>query len=169
MNEAGERIRVGRVSGVYGVKGWVRVFSETEPRAAITEFPQLWMHYGNDWRLVEIEDGRAHGQGVVMKFRAAADRDAAYGLIGSELAIERDWLPPAEDGAYYWADLLGMAVENQDGTSLGTISGFIETGANDVLVVRGDRERLVPWVRGQYVLDVDLEARRVRVDWDPDF
>ncbi|WP_038051839.1 ribosome maturation factor RimM [Thioalkalivibrio sp. ALJ1] len=169
MNEAGERIRVGRVSGVYGVKGWVRIFSETEPRAAIAEFPQLWMHCGNEWRLVDIEGGRAHGPGVVMKFREAVDRDAAYGLIGSELAIERDWLPPAGDGAYYWADLLGMAVETHDGTTLGTISGFIETGANDVLVVKGDRERLIPWVREQYVLDVDLEARRVRVDWDPEF
>ncbi|OOC50070.1 MULTISPECIES: ribosome maturation factor RimM [Thioalkalivibrio] len=169
MNEADERIRVGRVSGVYGVKGWVRVFSETAPRAAITEFPQLWMQHGSDWRLVDVEGGRGHGQGVVMKFREAADRDGAHRLIGAELAIERAWLPPAEDGAYYWADLLGMAVENNDGAVLGTISGFIETGANDVLVVQGDRERLIPWVRDQYVLDVDLEARRVRVDWDPEF
>ncbi len=169
MNEAGERIRVGRVSGVYGVKGWVRVFSETAPRAAITEFPQLWMQHGSAWRLVDVEGGRAHGAGVVMKFRDAADRDEAHQLIGAELAIERDWLPPVEDGAYYWADLLGMTVEHRDGTELGTISGFIETGANDVLVVRGDRERLIPWVREQYVLDVDLEARRVRVDWDPEY
>lgn len=169
MHEADERIRVGQVSGVYGVKGWVRIFSETDPRAAITEFPRLWMRDGKDWRLVEVEDGRSHGRGVVMKFSEVRDRDRAYGLIGAELAIERGWLPAAEDGAYYWADLLGMHVNNRDGVQLGTIAGFIETGANDVLVVQGDRERLIPWVRDQYVLDVDLEARQVRVDWDPDF
>ncbi|WP_018860668.1 MULTISPECIES: ribosome maturation factor RimM [unclassified Thioalkalivibrio] len=169
MSEAGERIRVGRVSGVYGVKGWVRIFSETEPRAAIADFPRLWLRSGAAWRLAEVEAGRAHGPGVVMKFAETADREAAYGLMGAELAIERDWLPPTKDGEYYWADLLGMEVEHQDGTALGHISGFMETGANDVLVVRGDRERLIPWVRDQYVLDVDLEARRLRVDWDPEF
>jgi len=169
MNEAGERIRVGRVSGVYGVKGWVRVFSETDPRAAIAEFPRLWMRYGGEWRLVEVESGRAHGAGVVVKFSDVEDREAAYGLMGAELAIERDWLPPAEEGEYYWADLLGMSVVNRDGTEFGRITGFIETGANDVLVVRGDRERLIPWVRGRYVLEVDPEARCVQVDWDPDF
>ena len=169
MNEAGERIRVGRVSGVYGVKGWVRVFSETDPRAAIAEFPRLWMHYGGEWCLVPVEAGRAHGAGVVVKFSDVEDREAAYGLMGAELAIERDWLPPTEEGEYYWADLLGMAVVNRDGTELGRIAGFMETGANDVLVVRGDRERLIPWVRGRYVLEVDPEARCVQVDWDPDF
>jgi 16S rRNA processing protein RimM len=83
--------------------------------------------------------------------------------------VERDWLPPLEEGEFYWADLQGLDVETMDGTPLGRIESFMQTGANDVMVVRGEREHLVPWIRGRYVLDVDLDARRVRVDWDPDF
>ncbi len=169
MNGADGRIRVGRVSGVYGVKGWVRIFSETEPRDAITGFPRLWMKRADGWELAEVEGGRAHGPGVVIKFAGVADRDAAYGLMGSDLAIERDWLPPAEEGEYYWADLQGLSVEHVDGTALGTVTGFMETGANDVMIVGGERERLIPWVQGLYVLEVDLADGRIRVDWDPEY
>jgi 16S rRNA processing protein RimM len=164
-----ERLVVGRISGVYGVKGFVRVFSDTEPREAIAGFPRLWVERAGAWELIEVEDGRAHGHGVVLKFRETADREAAHALIGCTLAVERVWLPPPEEGAFYWADLQGLKVETMDGTELGTIQWFMQTGANDVMVVKGDRERLVPWVRGRYVMDVDLEGGLVRVDWDPDF
>jgi 16S rRNA processing protein RimM len=163
------RLVVGRISGVYGVKGFVRVFSETEPRAAIAEFPRLWLQRAGSWECVEVESGRAHGRGVVLKFPAISDREAAHALIGCPLAVEREWLPPTETGTFYWADLQGLRVETVDGTPLGQIEGLIETGANDVMVVRGDRERLIPWILERYVVDVDLEAGRVRVDWDPDF
>ena len=169
MRSEGERLVVGRISGVYGVKGFVRVFSDTEPREAIAEFPRLWVERGGRWESLEVEDGRAHGRGVVLKFRETADREAAHALIGCALAVERDWLPPPEEGTFYWADLQGLRVETMDGTVLGKIHGFIQTGANDVMVVKGERERLVPWVRGLYVMDVDLEGGWVRVDWDPDF
>lgn len=169
MSAEPERLVVGRVSGVYGVKGFVRVFSEMEPRGAIAGFSRLWMQHGGDWQSIELEDGRAHGRGVVLKFRGTDDREAAHGLIGCTLAVERDWLPLLEEGEFYWADLQGLDVETMDGIPLGRIDSFMQTGANDVMVVRGDREHLVPWVRGLYVLDVDLDARRVRVDWDPDF
>jgi 16S rRNA processing protein RimM len=169
MDPGPDRLVVGRVSGVYGVKGFVRVFSETDPRGAIAEFPRLWMQRSGAWECLEVEAGRAHGRGVVVKFRGTDDREAAHGLIGCTLAVERDWLPPLEEGAFYWADLQGLRVETEDGVALGRVEGFMQTGANDVMVVKGDRERLVPWVRGVYVLDVDLDAGLVRVDWDPDF
>ncbi len=169
MSEESQRLVVGRISGVYGVKGFVRVFSETEPRAAIAAFPRLWVQRAGVWECLEVESGRAHGRGVVLKFPAVSDREAAHALIGCTLAVERDWLPPAEQGVYYWADLEGLQVETVDGTPLGRIEGLIETGANDVMVVRGDRERLIPWVLDRYVIEVDLEAGRVRVDWDPEF
>lgn len=169
MSAERERLVVGRISGVYGVKGFVRVFSDTDPREAIAGFPSLWVERAGAWELLEVEDGRAHGHGVVLKFRETADREAAHALIGCTLAVERDWLPPPEEGAFYWADLQGLRVETMDGTELGTIQGFMQTGANDVMVVKGERERLVPWVRGRYVMDVDLEGGLVRVDWDPDF
>lgn len=170
MQESGpKRLIVGHISGVYGVKGFVRVFSETDPRAAIAEFPRLWVERAGRWERLAVETGRAHGRGVVLKFRGTADRDAAQGLVGCTLAIEREWLPPPGEGEFYWADLQGLRVETAEGQSLGRIKGFIETGANDVMVVQGERERLIPWVRGRYVTDVDLEAGCVRVDWDPEF
>ncbi|MFO8153283.1 ribosome maturation factor RimM [Thioalkalivibrio sp.] len=170
MEEPGaKRLIVGRISGVYGVKGFVRVFSETEPRGAIAGFPELWVERAGRWERLEVEAGRAHGRGVVLKFRETVDRDAAQALIGCALAIQRDWLPPPDEGEFYWADLQGLKVETVEGQSLGRIEGFIETGANDVMVVQGERERLIPWVRGRYVTDVDLEAGRVQVDWDPEF
>lgn len=169
MEPGPNRLIVGRVSGVYGVKGFVRVFSETEPRAAIAEYPELWVERAGAWELLEVESGRAHGRGVVLKFRDTSGRDAAQTLIGCTLAIEREWLPPLDEGEFYWADLQGLRVETVDGTPLGRVDGFIETGANDVMVVRGERERLIPWVRGVYVKDVDFDAGLIRVDWDPEF
>lgn len=170
MEEPGsKRLIVGRISGVYGVKGFVRVFSETEPRSAIAGFPELWVERAGRWERLAVEAGRVHGRGVVLKFRETVDRDAAQALIGCSLAIQRDWLPPPDEGEFYWADLQGLKVETVEGQSLGRIEGFIETGANDVMVVQGERERLIPWVRERYVTDVDLEAGRVQVDWDPEF
>lgn len=169
METGSKRLIVGRISGIYGVKGFVRVFSDTEPRAAIAEYPELWVERAGVWQLLEVEEGRAHGRGVVLKFRESQDREAAQALMGSTLAIERDWLPPLDEGEFYWADLQGLQVETLDGLALGRVDGFIETGANDVMVVRGERERLIPWVRGMYVKDVDVVAGRIRVDWDPEF
>jgi len=164
------RLPVGRVSGIYGVRGFVRVFSEMEPREAVADFPHIWVRVpGGVWEFREIESGRAHGRGVVLKFVGVDDRELAQAMVGAELEIERSWLPQPESGAYYWADLQGLLVETGSGVTLGQVAGFIQTGANDVLVVRGEREHLVPWVVGRYVLGVDLAARRIQVDWDPDF
>jgi 16S rRNA processing protein RimM len=164
-----KRLIAGRISGVYGVKGFVRVFSETEPRAAIAEYPELWVELAGVWKLLEVETGRGHGRGVVLKFSETPDREAAQALIGCTLAIERDWLAPLGEGEFYWADLQGLRVDTMDGTPLGHVDGFIETGANDVMVVRGERERLIPWVRERYVKEVNLESGCIRVDWDPEF
>lgn len=163
------RLHVGQITGVYGVKGYVRVFSATEPRAAIAEFPSLWVKNGTDWVMRELDDGRAHGRGVVLKFVGCDDRETALALKGSELEIEREWLPAAEAGTYYWADLQGLRVLDRAGESLGQVTGLMQTGANDVLLVRGEREHLIPWVQGTYILDVDLDAGVIRVDWDKTF
>ncbi len=160
---------LGRVSGLFGVQGWVRVFSHTEPRAGIVHYNPVFLHRDGEWRPFEIEAGRAHGPGVVLKFAGCDDRDQATMLLQSEIAVRRSQLPPPKPGEYYWADLEGLRVVTLSGVDLGTVASVFATGANDVVVVKGERERLLPFVRGQVVVEIDLEQRLLRVDWEPDF
>lgn len=160
---------LGRVSGLFGIQGWVRVFSDTEPRDGIVRYNPVFLKRQGEWRPFEIEVGRAHGQGVVLKFVGCDDRDRAATLLQCEIAVRREQLPPPEAGEYYWADLEGMRVVTLDDVELGVIDSLFATGANDVMVVRGERERLVPFIRGNVIAEIDLEKRLVRVDWDLDF
>ena len=160
---------LGRVSGLFGVEGWVRVFSHTEPREGIVHYRPLFLKRQGEWREFRIEAGRAHGAGVVLKFAGCDDRDQAAALIQSDIAVRRIQLPPPKPGEYYWADLEGLRVVTLEGVELGVVSHLLATGANDVLVVKGEQERLLPFVQGPVVVEVDLERRLLRVDWDPDF
>ncbi len=161
---------VGRISGLYGVRGWVKIFSHTEPRENILSYRAWYLRHGNEWQPVELAEGRLHGKGVVARLAGCDDRDVAAGLIGSDIAILRSQLQQAAPGEYYWADLIGLQVNTVDGVDLGTVDHLLETGSNDVLVVRqGKHERLIPFIRGQVVREIDLAGKRIVVDWDPDF
>jgi len=162
-------IVLGRVTGLYGVQGWVKVFSDTRPREAITRYSPLMLGHEENWREAPVDGAKAHGKGVIIKFQGCDDRDAAAALMGQEIAVWRDQLPPLPDGEYYWADLVGLEVINEEGVQLGTVDSLFETGANDVIVVKGERERLIPYVSGDVVRKVDLTAGTMTVDWDPDF
>lgn len=160
---------LGRVSGLFGVNGWVRVFSHTDPRAGIVHYQPVFLHRQGEWCAFEIEAGRAQGAGVVLKFAGCDNRDQAMALLQSEIAVRRAQLPPPKPGEYYWTDLEGLRVMTLDNVELGTVASLFATGANDVIVVRGERERLLPFVRGQVVVEINLDQRLLRVDWDPDF
>jgi 16S rRNA processing protein RimM len=161
---------VGRINGLFGVRGWVKVYSHTEPRDNILSYRNWYLRDGNAWRQVELAEGRLHGKGVVARLSGCDDRDVAAALIGSEIAIRRQQLQQAASGEYYWADLIGLEVQTKDGVELGRVDHLMETGANDVLVVRqGKRERLIPYIRDQVVCEIDLAGKRLVVDWDPDF
>jgi len=165
---------LGKVSGVYGVKGWVKLFSFTDPREGILDYKHCFLKEsgskaGGQWRALEITQGRKQGKGIVAKFEGCDDRDLAHMLIGSEIAITDDQLADLADDEYYWKDLIGLAVINQDDVDLGEVTGLMETGANDVLIVKGDRERLIPFTQGVAVLEVNLEDKQIKVDWDPEF
>jgi 16S rRNA processing protein RimM len=163
------RIVLGRISGVYGVRGWVKVFSYTAPRDELTRYNPILLGRDGQWREARAEGGRSQGKGVVMKIEGCDDRDAAAALMGDEIAVWREQLPPLPDGEYYWADLVGLEVLTLDGVRLGVVEDLLHTGANDVIVVQGDRERLIPYIAGDVVRDVDLDAGVLRVDWDPEF
>ncbi|MDH4048291.1 MAG: ribosome maturation factor RimM [Gammaproteobacteria bacterium] len=159
---------LGRVSGLFGVKGWVKVYSFTEPRESILQF-RHWLLHGSDWRRrIEVAEGRQHGKSVVVRFEGIEDRDAAAELLECEIGIRRDELPDPADGQYYWSDLEGMTVVHRDGRLLGTVAYLMATGANDVMVVQGDRETLVPFIAEKVVLDVDKAKGVISVDWEWD-
>jgi len=153
------------------VRGWVKIFSYTEPRQNIIDYQPWYLkkEQDADWVPVQLAEGRQQGKGVVARLQNCDDRDQAYNLMGSEIAIRRDQLPATEPGEYYWNELQGLQVVTVDGESLGTVDHLLSTGANDVLVVKGERERLIPFLTGPVVIEVDLERGEIQVDWDKDF
>jgi 16S rRNA processing protein RimM len=160
---------LGELVGVHGLQGGLKLRSHTNPIEAILGYqPWLLRHRGSE-RPVKGAKGRLQGKGLVIQLPGVDTREAAEALLGAELWVSRDALPPAAPGEYYWADLEGLEVVTVDGQSFGHVAQMMETGANDVMVVRGDRERLVPFVQPDVVTAVDLAGRRITVDWDPEF
>lgn len=173
MNAATDRhVVLGRITGVFGLRGELKVESYTAPSEGICEYTPWTLRRGNAANdpLVDyaVTEGRRHGKGVVVQLQGITDIDRARALIGSEILVTRDRLPPAEDGEHYWNDLEGMKVVTVDGVELGEVSHLFETGANDVMVVRGERERLIPFIDSA-IRKVDHAARIIQVDWDPEF
>ena len=163
-------ICVGHILGAQGIKGWVRVFSNTSPRENIVDYSPWHLDRGGRLERWKVKAGRLQGRSLVAKLEGCNDRDAAEELVGAEIRIPRAALPDTDSpGEYYWADLIGLRVLTLDGMELGRIDQLFETGSNDVMVVRGERERLVPYIWGQVVREVDTAAGMMRVDWDPDF
>lgn len=160
---------MGRIAGPYGVKGWVRVTAFTELPDGLLDYAPWYLGHNGDWRAIEVIDARAHGKGLVAQLDGCADRDAAMALTGREIGVYRSQLPAAGEDEYYWNDLIGLRVVTTAGRDFGLVDHLIETGANDVLVIRGEREILVPFVIGQVVKSVDLKSGEIRVDWDPDY
>ncbi|WP_407922441.1 ribosome maturation factor RimM [Acidihalobacter prosperus] len=159
-----------RVSAPFGVKGWVKVHSYAEPPEALLDFPVWQLGRAGEWHERRVIEGRAQsGPVLAVRFEDVEDRDQAALLRGLEVAIAREALADLPEGEYYWADLIGLTVVNADGSRLGAVERLMETGANDVLVVRGDRERLIPFIRPHVVRAIDLEAGELQVDWDADF
>ncbi len=161
-------VTVGRVDGVFGVLGWLKIYSYTRPRDNILTYSRWKLSDGGSWIPFKVLARRRQGAGFVASLHGISDRDSAAEWIGSEIAVDREALPENAAGEYYWADLIGLGVFNQDGLSLGEITGLLETGANDVLVVSGTRERLIPFVVPYYVQEVDLQRGCVVVHWHPD-
>ncbi|MDZ7736063.1 MAG: ribosome maturation factor RimM [Gammaproteobacteria bacterium] len=164
------RVTLGQVVGIHGIHGSVKILSFTRPRDNIFSYPQWWLFHDNAWRPYTLCHGRSQGKGLVADLEGIGDRDAARALIGADIAVSRDQLPPLPAGEYYWFDLIGLEVCRDNGESLGHVVGLEETGANDVLVVRNEagREQLIPYVADHYVLAVDVDAGTITVDWQPE-
>ncbi len=162
-------IVLGRVSGLFGVKGWVKIFSYTEPREAILDYRECLLGSADSWSEAQFAEGQSHGKSVIARFSGVDDRDRAEQLIGHDIAVSREVLPPPAKGEYYWADLEGLAVVSPNGTRLGVVSKILATGANDVLVVEGDREILIPFLLEDVIQNVDLDKGEITADWEADW
>ena len=174
MSDKDEKIVLGKITGLHGVKGWVKVFSNTDPREGITQYGSWFLQLPNanagQWREVKLEAGRPQAKTVIAKLEGYDDRDESQQLIGAVIAINQDQLKPLRQNEYYWRDLIGLRVVNQQNVELGRVDSFFETGANDVLVVKDEtQERLIPWTMGHAVLEVNIEQGVISVDWDEDF
>ena len=161
-------ITLGKIVGVFGVKGWVKVFSETRPRQQIFKYSPWIIKLNGTISEVEVLDGRQQGKGLIASLKGYADCDAARQLIGAEILIAQENLPTTGLDEYYWSQLTGLSVINLEGAELGEVVNLFETGANDVLVVKGEKERLIPFTKFA-VLEVDLDSKKIIVDWDADF
>lgn len=171
-------IDVGRITSVFGIKGWVKVHSDTEPPENIARYSPWWLKTKHGVKAMEVDEFQPHGKGFIAHFKGIDDRTLAETLTKVSVSIERDQLPALAADEYYWHQLEGLTVitvfEGGD-ILLGQVSHLLETGANDVLVIKpcdgslDDRERLVPYVPEQFVTKIDLVAGTMWVDWDPDF
>lgn len=170
MTDPTRRILVGRIHGAFGVRGEVKLESLTEPQGNLVRY-QPWILRDAAGREREVSGAKARvgGKGLIGTLPGVEDRDAAEALRGAELFVPRSALPLPKDGEFYWIDLEGLHVENLDGVDFGKAAFVFSNGANDVLVVRGDRERMIPWMRPDFVRELDFDAGRILVDWDADF
>ena len=159
---------MGRISGLFGVQGWVKVYSYTEPREAVLDYDRWLLGRKDGWQEATVAEGQRHGKTIIVRIDGYVDRDQAATLVGLDIGVPREAMPETDNGRFYWSDLEGLKVLHRDGTELGKVAYLLETGANDVMVVKGDGERLIPFVMDKVVLGVDLDKGEIEVDWEWD-
>jgi 16S rRNA processing protein RimM len=163
-----DAVILGRISGLFGVKGWFKVHSYTEPRDAILNYKNWLIGDNGEWKVAKLEEGKRHSKTVIARLEGVSDRETAAGYVGAEIGVNREAMPDLKSGDFYWTDLEGLNVVHKDGRALGEVKYLLATGSNDVLVVQGDREILVPFIKDEVIEDVDLAAGVIRVDWEWD-
>ena len=169
MQDETQRIIVGRISGIYGIRGWLKIISYTRPRENILDFEQWFLNQDNAWHEMSLINGQPHGKGLIAQLGGIEDRELARALVGADIAVDKAQLKATGPGEYYWHDLVGLDVRNKQDEYLGKVTELLETGANDVLVVEGDQRILIPFVVEQYILEIDLVNKQITVDWALEF
>ncbi|TCP91144.1 16S rRNA processing protein RimM [Cricetibacter osteomyelitidis] len=167
---------VGKLGSTYGIRGWLRIYSSTEDTESIFDYQPWFLKIKDQWQPTELESWRYHNNDLIVKLKNVDDREAAQILANVEIGVDLAVFPELEEGDYYWHDLIGCRVINLQGYEMGTVSEMMETGSNDVLVVKatmkdafGKQERLIPFLYEQVVKRVDLTTKTIEVDWDAGF
>ncbi|HSW71291.1 MAG TPA: ribosome maturation factor RimM [Gammaproteobacteria bacterium] len=160
-------ITVGKIGATYGIQGWLKIHSYTEFGAGILEYSPWYLSSDEQtWQKTEIEAGKIHGNGVIAKFNGFDNPEEARLLTGKLIAVTREQLPILEKNQYYWSELIGLTVLDQNGENLGKVIYLMETGSNDVLVVKGTKEHAIPFLQGSVILSVDLAKQEIHVNWE---
>ena len=157
---------MGRIRAPHGLKGWIKIQPFTQETEGLLDYPAWWVGSGDEWQQHRISESAVHGSIVVARLEGFTDREAAAGLRGKDIAVPRAVMPQNQEGEFYWNDLIGMEISHRDARKLGRVTKILETGANTVLVVQGDKELLVPFIE-DVIVSVDLKARMVIVEWEP--
>ena len=178
-SERDDYVVLGKLTSPYGIKGWLKVFSHTSPMEGILDYPEWIVRQGASLRRHRLCNGRRQGKGLVALLEGIDSREAAEHLAGAEVLLLKSALPELAGDEYYWHQLEGLTVVTREGAVLGRIVYLFETGANDVLVVKGDpqgepaaiddRERLLPFLPDEVIVAVDLPGGTMTVEWDPEF
>jgi 16S rRNA processing protein RimM len=163
----GRPVVLGRIGAPFGVQGWLKVRSYTDPVEGIVHYPVWELTRGGTLGRRAVLDWKRAGAGVAVRLEGIETREAAQALTGAEVCVERSELPPTAPGEYYWHDLIGLDAYGLQGEPLGRVAGILELPAHPVLLLEGDRERLVPLVK-ERLAAVDLAAGRMTLDWHPD-
>ncbi|MBS3803117.1 MAG: ribosome maturation factor RimM [Oleiphilaceae bacterium] len=175
MTRRSQETVVGRITAVFGIKGWLKVYSYTDPLDGILGYRNWTAVFEGKRVPLKLEEGRRHGPGIVVKLKGIDDRNIAMTYCGADIVVPTTDLPALPEGEFYWHQLEGLRVETLDGQELGSVSHLIETGSNDVLVVQStetsidQRERLIPYLPEDAVSRVDLAEGLLLVDWDPEY
>ena len=167
-NENDKKLLVGKINGFFGLQGWVKVFSYTNPRTNILNYSPWSIKVDGSFQSIDISNGREQSKTIVAHIKGIDNREDSQKFIGQDIYINKEQLPELTQGEYYWHELIGFDVINKDEERLGTVDYFVETGANDVLVVKGKKEYWIPYIE-PFLVSIDSKNNKILVDWDKDF
>jgi 16S rRNA processing protein RimM len=157
---------MGQVIAPFGIKGWLRIRAFTDEVDSLAAYSQWWLQLESGWKMFRLEDAGTGNKGMTALLADIADRTAAQALRNAPIAVSRSDLPALGKDEFYWADLLGFDVETPEREKLGVLQGLLETSAADVLVVKGEREHLIP---AALIVEVDMNGKTIRADWGLDY
>ncbi len=160
---------MGKIVAAQGILGWVKVQTFTEYLDSLLDYGTWYAGSEADWQPTKVLEAKVHGKVLIAKLEGISDRNAAEKLKGKLIAVPRAEFPEQDDDEFYWSDLIGLPVQNLQDEALGIVENLLETGANDVLMVNGEHgQLLIPFI-DSVVLDVNLDNRMIRVDWQADY
>ncbi|NKF50964.1 ribosome maturation factor RimM [Shewanella sp. WXL01] len=176
MSDNQQPIVLGKLGASHGIKGWLKITAYTDSVEGIFDYSPWLIKDQGEWREVKVLQWKPQGKAIIAQLDGVTDREQAQMLTNSEIGIMPEQMQELADDEFYWRDLIGCEVVNTKGYNMGKVDQIVETGSNDVLLVKanakdafGKAERMIPFVTEQFITAVDLQSKQITVDWDPDF